>query len=301
MPGRGKGKAMFGYVKPRHADLLVREHELYRAAYCGVCRAMRKETGFLSSFFLSYDAVFLALCRMLATDGHVGCRRRRCPAHPIKKRPCLCENEALSYAARAFALLAEEKLADDRRDARFGRRLRAVLLRPLLKGGVRRAGLAYLRRETQDCLDRLHSLEAERAASIDAPAAEFGDLLGLVFAEGLEEEKASLFYQVGYHLGRFIYAADAADDFHEDTKSGDYNPYVLSYSAEDFATGIPESVKISLRLTLNDLAQAVEALPFGENRAVEHIIKNTVYLGLADRADALGKPKKKGKDHDGSL
>ncbi|MBO7169891.1 MAG: hypothetical protein J6W28_01785 [Clostridia bacterium] len=292
---------MFGYVKPRHADLVVREHEFYRAAYCGVCRAMRKETGFLSSFSLSYDAVFLALCRMLATDRRVCCKRRRCVAHPLKKRPCLCENEALSYAARAFALLAEEKLADDRKDARFGKRLRAWLLGPLFRRGARRARLGFLRQETMACLDRLHEMEKASLPSVDAPADEFGDLLGLVFAEGLSEEQAPLFYDVGYHLGRFIYVADAADDYAADRKSGDYNPFVLSYPPESFEGGIPDGVRVSLRLTLTALGEAIEKLPFGGDKAVESIIKNTVYLGLADRVDTLGAPKKKGKEHDGSL
>ena len=151
------------------------------------------------------------------------------------------------------------------------------------------------------CLDRLHEMEKEKLPSIDAPADEFGDLLGLVFAEGLSEEMTPLFYTVGYHLGRFIYAADAADDYAADRRTGDYNPFVLLYPPECFASGVPDSVKVSLRLTLTALGEAIEALPFGEDKAVENIIKNTVYLGLADRVDTLGAPKKKGKNHDGSL
>ena len=293
---------MFGYVKPRQADLLVREYELYRAAYCGVCRAMRRESGLLSSFSLSYDAVFLAFCRMLVTDGHVCCRRKRCIAHPLKRRPCLCENDGLTYAARAFALLAEEKLEDDLRDKKRSKRWRARLLRPIFKKAAKRAGLSFLRQETGDCLDRLHALEGEGVASVDAPAEEFGDLLGLVFAEGLDETVSPLFYQVGYHLGRFIYAADAADDRDEDKKSGDYNPYCLLYPEVDFSQGLPDAVRLSLRLTLVALGEAVEKLPFGGNKAAENIIKNTVYLGLADRIERLGLPKKRReKQDDGSL
>lgn len=286
---------MFGYVKPRHADLRVREYEFYRAAYCGVCRAMRKETGFFTSFSLSYDAVFLALCRMLTTDRQVTCKKRRCVAHPLKKRPCLCENAALTYAARAFALLADEKLEDDARDKKRSKRIRARLLRPIFKRGAKRARLGFLRQETMACLDRLHEMEEESLPSIDAPADEFGDLLGLVFAEGLEGQTAEDFYQVGFHLGRFIYAADAADDHAEDKKSGDYNPYVLLYPDADFTRGLPDSVRTSLRLTLTALGEAVERLPFAGDAAVESIIKNTVYLGLADRVETLGKPKERQK------
>ena len=56
---------MFGYVKPVVGEMLVREHEFYKATYCGICRAMKKHTGALSNVTLSYDSVFLALMRML--------------------------------------------------------------------------------------------------------------------------------------------------------------------------------------------------------------------------------------------
>ena len=60
---------MFGYVRPYVPDLRVREHELYRAVYCGLCRSMGKHTGCASSFTLSYDFVFLAAVRMVLEIG----------------------------------------------------------------------------------------------------------------------------------------------------------------------------------------------------------------------------------------
>ena len=38
---------------------------------------------------------------------------------------------------------------------------------------------------------------------------------------------------------------------------------------------------------------AVEALPFDGDKAVENIIKNIIYLGLPSRIESLGKPKEK--------
>lgn len=279
---------MFGYVKPYESELLVREYEFYRAAYCGVCRAMRRETGFLSSLSLSYDVVFLALCRMLLTDKKVACKHKRCIAHPLKKRACLSGNEAITYAARASAMLSYEKLLDDKIDGSFFRRLSLLPVLPVFKRASRRAKLASLYEKTSASLSRLHALEKEKAASIDAPAHEFGELLGLVFAEGIEgENERELFYRVGYHLGKFIYAADALDDFAEDKKSGSYNPYVLLYPEADFQKEIPESAKIALHLELNELGKWIEKLPFGDSRALENIIKNTVYLGLPNRLQKI--------------
>ena len=298
---------MFGYVKPRPDDLLVKEYAFYRAAYCGVCRAMRKETGFLSSLTLSYDIVFLAVCRMLLTDRHTCAKKCRCVAHPCRAKSCLTENEALTFAARVSAVLSYEKCLDDKKD-RGSHRLRAALALPALRRAAKRAKLPFLSKETEECLKELATLEEQRVPSIDAPAAVFGDLLGICFAEGLEGEEHAVFYDVGYRLGIFIYAADAADDYKSDKKSGSYNPYVLLYSdGSGFENGIPDEVRSSLRLTLTQLGEAVEKLPFHGDASLENIIKNTVYLGLPDRIELLGKPKNKKKEklsggnHDRSL
>lgn len=282
---------MFGYVRPREGDLYVREYDFYRAAYCGVCRAMRKKTGFFSSFSLSYDVVFLALCRMLYTDRNVGACRRRCPVHPLRGRQCLENNEALVYAARASALLTLEKLEDDRTDGGFGKKTRALFLLPTFRHAAKKAALPNLTEKTRASLSRLSAMEKERVASIDRPADEFGQYLAAVFADGMTEPDAALLGEVGYQLGKFIYAADAADDYAEDKAHGDYNPYVLLYPDADFAAALPDAVKTGLRLNLGDLAAAVEKLPFGDAVAIEHILKNTVYLGLADVTDRLGKPR----------
>ena len=83
---------MFGYIKPYTPDLLVREHELYRAVYCGLCRAMSHNTGCMSCMALSYDFVFLATVRMVAEGNRPKAEYRRCLVHPIKKRPSIIEN-----------------------------------------------------------------------------------------------------------------------------------------------------------------------------------------------------------------
>lgn len=281
---------MFGYVKPLHTELLVREYDFYRAAYCGVCRAMRKNTGFLSSLSLSYDFVFLALCRMLLSDGHVACRKCRCVAHPFHKRSCLSENEGLVYAARVGALLARDKLADDRQDHGFGKRLRAFLAYPVFAKAARRASLPALSDKMRMYLAELSRMEKERTPSIDQPAEQFGFLLGEVFAEGLDDPVRETFYKVGFHLGRFIYAADAAEDITKDEKSGDYNPYILLYGKGNFGAPQKKSAKTALLLELDALGKVTEQLPFGNYLTVEHIIKNTVYLGLPARIRFLDVP-----------
>ena len=52
---------MFGYVLPLTAELKVREWHAYRAYYCGLCKELKREYGFLSRFLLNYDLVLPAL------------------------------------------------------------------------------------------------------------------------------------------------------------------------------------------------------------------------------------------------
>ena len=46
---------MYGYVRPDKGELKVSEYELYRAAYCGLCHALKKRCGFGARMALSYD------------------------------------------------------------------------------------------------------------------------------------------------------------------------------------------------------------------------------------------------------
>ena len=80
---------MFGYVKPDIPELKVKDNELYKATYCGLCKTMGKCTGCISRLTLNYDFVFLALVRMVLENVKGNVRMRRCMLHPLKKRPVL--------------------------------------------------------------------------------------------------------------------------------------------------------------------------------------------------------------------
>ena len=279
---------MFGYVKPDKAELLVKEYEFYRATYCGVCRAMKHNTGALSNATLSYDSVFLALTRMLyEPDGNIGAKPRRCIAHPMKKRPMLNENEALAYTAKAFSILTYYKLADDLHDEALGKRLVTGAARPITATAKRRAALPQLEEVVSDRLLRISELEAEQCPSVDNPATLFGELLGEVFAYGLPERERLVPYRLGYHLGRFIYAADAAEDYDKDRRSGSYNPFVLSYGGAELTSENKESIKCALLLECKSIEGALNLLPFGNRATIENILRNIIYLGLPKRIGFL--------------
>lgn len=279
---------MFGYVKPVKADMLVREYEFYKATYCGICRAMKHHTGALSNVTLSYDSVFLALVRMLyIDDSEFKARRRRCIAHPLSKRPMLDENPAIEYTARAFAILTYYKLRDDLHDERTLKKVAVSTIRPILASANVRAALPSLSEIIAEKLGAITALEDSGCESVDKPATLFGELLGEVFAHGLDESQRTAPYYVGYHLGRFIYSADAAEDYERDRRAGSYNPYVISYGGEPLTDENKSTVKCALLLECKKLEGAVNLLPFGSRATIENIINNVIHLGLADRIKFL--------------
>lgn len=281
---------MFGYVKPVSAELRVREYDFYRATYCGICRAMKSHTGFLSNVTLSYDSVFLALVRMLyIPDGDFGAEMRRCIAHPLKKRPMLKENSALIYTAKAFAVLTYYKMKDDLHDEGAAKRLLVNTTRPIVSHAISLSALPELEKIAEEKLSAISKLEEEKCNSVDAPATLFGELLGEIFAFGLSDSARLVTYQCGLALGRFIYSADAAEDYYKDRKSGSYNPYVIMYDGRDLTEENRASIKCALTLECKKIEAAVNLMPFENRETIENIIKNIIYLGLIDRISFLDK------------
>ena len=129
---------MLGYVKCEPGALLVRQHNLYRALYCGLCRSTRKHFGLASSPFHSYDFVFLAAVRTLATGSGYTLEKRACFAHPFRRRFVVADNEVLRDTAFCQLLMIREKMTDDLsdRDARFSRRAICRLWLPLIRREV---------------------------------------------------------------------------------------------------------------------------------------------------------------------
>ena len=208
----------------------------------------------------------------------------------------LRENEAIEYTARAFALFAYYKLRDDMADDGFGKRVLVTPALPVIKGGAKRAGIDDLAKLMGEKLDAISALEREKCPSIDEPAHLFGEILGAVFSHGLSGADRTVLYQCGYHLGKFIYAADAADDYEKDRKKGKYNPYVLAYGGAPLTDENKQSIKLALILECKKIEQAVDFMPFGTRTTLENIVKNVIYRGLVDRISFLDPKKENSSD-----
>ena len=103
---------MYGYVRPDKGELKVKEYELFRAVYCGLCETLRERYGFFTRFAVNYDMTFLA---MVLLSDQAQARQRRCPVHPMRKRSVVYDSEYLEslpdevFFSKRFRLSAEDE------------------------------------------------------------------------------------------------------------------------------------------------------------------------------------------------
>jgi hypothetical protein len=222
-------------------------------------------------------------------DADFGAENRRCIAHPLKKRPMLKENSAIEYTARAFAILTYYKTLDDLSDESGFKKMAVRAVRPVASHANKKAKLRTLSEVVHDGLAKITELERAGCESVDAPASLFGELLGEIFAFGLPEADRLVPYECGYHLGKFIYAADAAEDYDKDLAGKKYNPYVIYYGGKALTPENKSTIKCALLLECKKIEGAVNLLPYGSRATIENIINNIIYLGLVKRIEFLDK------------
>lgn len=287
---------MHGYVTPDRPELKIKEYELYKAYYCGLCKSVKKRLGQLPRLVLNYDYVFLALVLSSLSKDKETIAWERCHLHPLKKIPIAsdssAENPAIDYAADMMILLSHFKLEDDKRDEGS----------LLARGGLLALKRAYDKLKVQYAdksrnialqLQELEKLEKENCRSLDMAAEPFSMLMGEVFSpEYMKDNDAKAALKtIGYHLGKWIYLIDAYDDIEENAIMGTYNPLISQWaynheaeSAESFKARIKERVELNLNLYLAELSEIWESLKIEKNR---QLTENIIYAGLLKRTEEI--------------
>lgn len=271
---------MYGYVKPFVPDIRVKEYEFYKSIYCGLCRSMKKHTGGISTFTLSYDMTFFALVRLALTGEKYHITRRTCGSHPLKKRPMANDSPQLEYTARISALLTYFKCRDNIVDEKGIKRLfyRAAL--PYVKRMKNLASLPDAEKYVSDCISELCGLEREKCAEPDRVADGFGKLLGGLLSLGLSEDESRIAFQIGFHTGRWVYLADAAADYSEDRLGGKYNPFIYAFqSAKEADAFLSGELWEILTLELCGLEKSVALMDCGDS-LITACVDNIIHGGM---------------------
>ena len=271
---------MFGYIVPCVPELKIRELELYRQYYCGLCRALKDRYGRTAD--LAYDAAFIHILGDGLTDDMTEPERVKCAVHPFRGVYAR-QTPASAYAADTNILMACAKAADDVRDAgSIQARFRDARLRTRRERA--RGVVPDMVRGMETCADAIHELEAVGCAMPDAAAEPYGVLFGTVLSD-LDVVQSHILYDLGYNTGRWVYLIDAWDDMEEDAARGQYNVYNACMKDTDRTReALRDSARFSMHFTLAQAANALERLSLKKNRA---LLENIVRLGMFEQTNSV--------------
>lgn len=281
---------MFGYIRPRKSELLVRELDEYGGVYCALCRTIGREYGLAARLTLNYDCTFYAMLAYAASGGEQVCfTRGRCVVNPLKKcLYCAGAQKELSEAAALTMILSYWKADDNVKDSGFFRGFPYRLVRAFLSRKCRKAAARYpeLNRIAAKAANGQREAEKLEQPVFDRcaePTARMMEHLFL-YAAGADESDAQsrVLREVGYYLGRWIYFMDAADDLPKDLKRGAFNPFAIRFhlnrqSTEDARTAARDFANATLNETHTRIGAAADLLRSG---CFGSIVRNILLLGL---------------------
>lgn len=276
---------MFGYIRPERGELKVREYELFRGVYCGLCHALGRRCGFAARFTVNYDFTFLAL--LTSRTGQTCTCRKRCIANPFRKRGC-CESADIDAAADYSLILTWWKMRDALADGSLKERLAARAAMVFLRRGYKKAAarLPAFSESTRAHLADLTALERAKESSIDKTADCFAAILAAL-SDGEEDPlRRRALQQIFYHTGRIVYLLDAIDDLDGDMKKDLYNPLRYRFSLKDRGLSAEEkdTLRVTLQHSMNMLGSAFELL---EHSPWTEVIGNIIYLGIPAACDQV--------------
>jgi len=282
---------MFGYILPEKPELKIKEYELFRAYYCGVCKSIARNSGQMPRLLLNYDSAFLALLLSSLAGESPEISRERCAVHPLRARNVVKNSGIVSYASDINILLAYYNLKDKWKDDRSLLSAAGMLaLKRCVKKLKKRHGEKCAIIESR--LKELAQLEADRCSSMDMAAEPFAKLMEEVMAyEPLckSDKNRETLKWLGYNLGKWIYILDAYNDIEDDIRKKAYNVLLcqFNYSGGDigaFKESIRERVEFTLTYALNQIAKAYELMEIKANSA---IVENIIYMGMLRKTENI--------------
>ena len=261
---------MFGYVTVCEPELKVKDLKKYRAYYCGLCRTLKEDYGFMGQMTLTYDMTFAVILLSSLYETTTKHEEHRCKVHPAKRQHML-QNEITSYAAAMNVLLAYYHMEDDWQD---DRKVSSLMTKSLIQGKAKKTIEKYPRQSEiiRKSLKELGECEHENSMDIDRAAGCFGRLMAELFV-WKEDIWEKTLRKMGFYLGKFIYLMDAYEDLPEDRKKNRYNPLKELAKRLDYEAQMEQI----LRMMIAESTVRFEQLPCLVD---VDILRNILYDGV---------------------
>ena len=273
---------MFGYVTPDKPNLFMKDFVLFRANYCGVCHAMKKESGQFARLTVNYDVAFISAFFHDLLEQKPQIVMKGCVLNP-KKRPIVAVSPLTRRIARLNLILAGIKIADDKADGEGTFLKRLVFSRAIKRARKKEPELASF---ADECFKKQLAKE-QNGAFLNAAAEPFADMMKKVFGFLAGEKNSPSVEKLGYLLGKYVYFMDALDDYDEDVKKKRFNAFYRTFAASSFAE-LKKAKGEDLEFIMEDIVRGVEDayrdVKMGEN---EGVVTNTLWYGLRSRISTV--------------
>ena len=217
---------MFGYIQPDAPYLFKKDETLYKALYCGLCKSIGAGCGQRARSALTYDMAFLSALIHNIRQEDVDIKRQRCAIHWLKRRPVAAKDDTTVLLGCVNTALAYYKLCDDKAGGE-----KKGDLRHLYKRGLKRAVKRH--KPAVDIIEEQMKKQAEleRAGCgiIDMAAEPTAEMMQRLSVYALGEYSTAETQALFYGLGKWVYLADALDDYDKDVKKGAYNVFYKAF------------------------------------------------------------------------
>ena len=214
---------MFGYVKPDNPNMYVKDVVLYKASYCGLCKSLGCACGQKARMCLSFDLAFLScfLHNVMNIDMQV--EKKRCILHWFKARPVSKPTKLSKRIAKLNVILAYHKFNDDVLDSGKSKLKKKFFKSSYKKIHKTESELCSI---VENYYKKLYNYEKSAGDSVVVASEFFGKMLYEVVKIVAENYFTEEIGNVSFNLGKWIYVADALDDFEKDLKKKEYNPFI---------------------------------------------------------------------------
>lgn len=276
---------MFGYLRPYKPELKIKDYAYYNAVYCGFCRNLGKRYGALSRMILSYDATLMCIIDMALKDGCFGFKKKLCPVKPFKKCNFADTVSSMDYWADISVILTYYKIKDNLRDDK--NKLKNLILLLFVSSGFKKAAKLnpFAAQCAKEYIEKQTEAENEGCRSLDKAADPTAVLMSKLISHGASNEtQRRILERMGIFIGRWIYFADAADDFEKDIKNRSYNPFVLNAPQSGRRDWLKKTAEPLFNSCICEITAALELL---ELKNSKELIGNVFYLGFPEVKKAV--------------
>ncbi len=231
---------MFGYIQPDAPYLFKKDEKLYQALYCGLCKSIGKGCGQCARTALTYDMAFMSALVHNIKQEDVIIKKVRCAIHWLKRRPVALVDDTTVLMGCVNTALAYYKLCDDKADGD-----RKGIFRHLYKKGLKRAAKKHKAavEMVREFTAKQSELEKAGCAVIDMACEPTAELMKKLSAYALGEYSTPETEALFYDLGKWVYLADALDDYDKDVKKGRYNVLYNAFKIPCKADAVQENAR----------------------------------------------------------